>query len=468
MKRIIYILSGVLLIIIGCNDNPSSTNNDLQIDPLLAEQAAFGWEVNEIVGSGSDIQDLTGGGSPAVNQEISGLAGAAKLKALAKQMQIESIKHLPDQLVLSKPLTDSLYFFYDDTVQGKRGALYFDMTTSVARFYEVRYIFPGWRSMTYDSAEIAVNLNFTLENSQDDYLERVSRLQLFKENFMIQQINSALIVTDHYGQDVTGFEATIDSYYHANRRLTHMKQFMKINPDKSGTLREDFDFSDGTNAYNTITFYPDYTGTFSRMFRDGTTVSGSFNSIEDDLAGSFSETIDFPEGRYVDKIMKEALVSLTLPDSIFNASLTRSVYFSSGTVKTSSIDLEAYKEFEVNVLNIDIAKGNGAYGSFAIQATETDALLGGEWNTANGNYYILISGEYYLDGSAHVNYRVFETPYTSGDDPILIADYYFSPDGQGEGTVVFSGETYLINFDRTDSAEIQGAGKTGRINLYYE
>jgi hypothetical protein len=47
-------------------------------------------------------------------------------------------------------------------------------------------------------------------------------------------------------------------------------------------------------------------------------VSGTFNSIEDDQKGAFTELIDFPEGRYVDKINKSAIVEITLPDSILN------------------------------------------------------------------------------------------------------------------------------------------------------
>ncbi len=469
MRKSLHILLGLsLLFLAHCSDDPTSTNDTLTIDPQLKEFAAFGWEVNDIVVTGSDIQDLTAGGVSSVNQEISGLTGASKLKTLAQEMRIRCLDYLPEPFRLQKPQTDSLYYFYDDTTLGLRRAIYFDEALSVARYYEVRYKFPGWRTMTYDSAEIAVNLNFTLEFSQDDYLQSAARLQLFKDHFMIQKINSALVVTDHSGQDITGFEASIDSYYHETRRLAHMRQYIKINPDKSGTLREDFDFSDGTTAYNTVTFYPNYTGTFSRLLRDGTTISGSFNSIEDDLSGSFSETIDFPVGRYIDRIFKEATVSLTLPDSILYASFTRSIHFANGTIRTANIDLTAYDEFGVRMVNVAITKGNGAHGNFTIQVTETEAFLAGNWTTANDAYFILITAEYYADGSAHLSYRVFQMPYTDGDDPILVADYYFSPDGQGEGTVIYQDELYLISFDSYDSAEIRNADKIGRINLYLE
>jgi len=469
MKILSVILSGLsFLIFIGCNEDPTSNDDTLNVEPQLNEFAAFGWEVNDIVGTGSDIQDLTAGGVSSVNVETSGLIGAANLKTLAKEMQIRGITYMQESFSLKKPQTDSLYYFFDDTVHGVRKALYFDEATSMARYYEVRYKFAGWRTMTYDSAEIAVNLNFTLDYSRDDYLDHVVRLQLFKDYFMIQKIHSALMVTDHSGQDITGFEASIDSYYHETRRLAHMRQSIKINPDQSGTLREDFDFKDGTTAYNTVTFYPNYTGTFSRMFRDGTIISGSFNSIEDDLSGSFSETIDFPDGRYIDKIIKEAIVSLILPDSILNASFTKSVHFSNGTIRTANIDLTAQNESGVGLLDVEISKGNGAHGNFLIQVTDTDAGLEGNWTTANGDYYILISAEYYADGSAHLSYRVFQTPYTPGDDPILVADYYFSPDGQGEGTLVYQGENYMISFDSHDTAEIRSGDKSRRINLYLE
>jgi hypothetical protein len=468
MKYFRYIFGLFLLLYIGCNDNPSSNQQTLQLDPVLEAYAGFGHEVNDIVGTGSDIQDLTGGGAPSVEQEISGLAAAKTLKTLARDLRIRSMDHLPVQAELHKPQTDSLYYFYDDTAQGVRAALYYDEETSVARYYEVRYIFPAWRNMTYDSAEIAVNLNYTLDNDQDDFPEKVIRLQRFNEDFMIQNITSLLEITDHNGPEITGFEASIDTYYHQNRHLSRLYQYMDINPDQSGTLRQDFYFRDNTTASNMVTFYANYTGSFSRTFRDGTTVSGSFNSIVDDLQGSFTETIDFPEGRNIDKIVTDAMVSVTLPDSIFNATLSRSFYFASGTIRTTGIVLDAHKESGVGIVHLDLTRGNGAHGEFTLQVTETDALLAGNWTTVNDEDYVLVSGEYYIDGSCHINYRIFNMPYTPGDDPVLVADYYFSPDDEGEGTIEYKNETYTINFDRTDSAEIQKGGRTGRINLYTE
>lgn len=468
MKIFRYISGLFLLLYIGCNEDPSSNQQTLQLDPVLEAYAGFGYEVNDIVSTGSDIQDMTGGGAPSVDQEISGLTAAKTLKTLARELRIRSNDHLPGQAALLKPQTDSLYYFYDDTAQGIRAALYFDDATSVARYYEVRYVFPAWRNMTYDSAEIAVNLNYTLDNDQDDYPEWVFRLQEFKENFMIRNITSLLEVTDHNGPEITGFQASVDTYYHQNRRLSHLYQFMEINPDRSGTLRQDYYFNDNTTAFNMVTFYADYTGTFSRTFRDGTTVSGSFNSIEDDLQGSFSETVSFPEGRYIDKIVTDAMIEITLPDSVFSASLTRALYFSSGTVRTISIALDAHEEFGIGVVHLDLTRVNGAHGEFTLQVTETDALLEGNWTTLNDEYYILVSAEYYIDGSCHINYRVFNMPYTAGDNPVFVADYYFSPDDEGEGTIEYKNETYTINFDRTDSAEIQKDSRTGRINLYAE
>ncbi len=471
MKRISGIgFLAFIIMVSGCSKDPAASDNALQIDPVLTEQAALGWELNEMVTTGSDLEDLAGGTSPSVDQEITGLAGAQKLKALAHEMLIRSQNVLPGYIDIHKPMVDSLYFFYEDTIRGMRSALYFDETTSLARYYEVRYKFQLWQTLRYDSAEIIVNLNFTPEDDQDDFLHSAIRLQLFKPYFILQSISSTLLVTDHSAQEITGFEATVDSYYHETRPLLHLVQLLKINPDRSGTISENYEFRDNTTSSSTIIFNADYTGTFSRAFRDGTTVNGSFNSIEDDLKGSFSETVDFPEGRYIDKITKEATVALTImePAHILNAALTRSTFFSSGAVRTAVLEMEATEEPASTVVTYKLTKGNGAYGTFTLHSNEFESTLDGEWNTFSGDYYILISAEYFVDGSGHLSYQVYPTPYTPGDDPVLTAEYFFSPDGHGDGTIFYQGETYLITFDRQDEARIQEGERSARIRLYYE
>ena len=84
---------------------------------------------------------------------------------------------------------------------------------------------------------------------------------------------------------------------------------------------EDFEFRDGSSAFHSVTFYPDQTGEFTKQLRNGITVSGTFDSAEDDHEGSWTETIDFPEGRYIDQILRSAEVVITVPDKKYEISI---------------------------------------------------------------------------------------------------------------------------------------------------
>jgi hypothetical protein len=370
--------------------------------------------------------------------------------------------HFPKIGALAKPQGDSLYIFIDDSLRGVRSRLYYSSESGLATFSEVKYKFAVWRNIEYDSVNIVVDVNFTLFNPSDDMLKSLYRLQLFEVKFFVQKIESNLLVTHFEANQITGAEATNEAWYHADRFLQYLKQSVDINPDES------FRFRDGKTSSRRVTFYSDFTGEFERILRDGTVVSGTFNSIEDDQKGSFTELIDFPEGRYVEKINKSAIVEITLPDSIFNADFKEAIHFRTGRIDSSSIGLMVWQDGDVKKTELDIRKANGAFGAFGhilIEEMNDEANLIGEWTTWN-EYYITINAEYYFDGSAHIHYEVFAPPYEPGDAPIFVADYYISPDGSGNGKLSHDGELFHIVFDGSDRAEIIQGEKRTTIDLF--
>ena len=188
---------------------------------------------------------------------------------------------------------------------------------------------------------------------------------------------------------------------------------------------------------------------------------------EDDLHGSYSETIDFPAGRYIDKIVRSAEVSITLPDSIFNANFSEVVYFESGKVDSEQVVLRVSEEAGVTTSVFEISKSNGAHGTITVNETENESNLTGNWTSENGSYTVL-SAEYYFDRSSHLHFEVFESEeaYNNGDAPLLVADYYFSPDQTCTGTLSYQGETYDVNFDESGEGELSQGGKKSKINLF--
>jgi hypothetical protein len=456
------------VIFIACEKDPTSTEEKLEVEPFVEEQAAFGFEVNQIVSTGNDIGEMTLN-SQFLEENGLGDEGFASPQGLISQgntvMQnaVLELQKLKNKDII---LADSISYFEDDTVRGVKFYFGYDSETGLARSYEVKYAkFWPFQKKVYDSTEIMFDFNMTYWDGSDDKLKSISNAQYFESDFFIQSILSELVVTDYEENEPAGIELQRDSYYKESRFLQHLSQSIDLNPDESGTLREDFEFKDGTSAFHSVTFYPDQTGEFSKQLRNGTTVSGTFDSAEDDLEGAWTETIDFPEGRYIDKILRSAEILITVPDKKYEISLAETKIFSSGREESANIDIAVDENDEFKKVKIDIEKANGAYGSFTIVETEESAELEGEWTTWN-EYFIEIEAEYYSDGSGHLLYRVYEPPYVEGNDPIVVVEYYFSPDASGEGTLIYNGLTYLIKFWGGDQGEISHGDKKTQFNVF--
>ena len=62
MVKLIIISLGVLftLVSMACQQNTSPGEADLELDAFIEEQAAVGWEINDLVMSSNEITELTG------------------------------------------------------------------------------------------------------------------------------------------------------------------------------------------------------------------------------------------------------------------------------------------------------------------------------------------------------------------------------------------------------------------------
>ena len=188
--------------------------------------------------------------------------------------------------------------------------------------------------------------------------------------------------------------------------------------------------------------------------------------IEDDLHGAWTELVQFPSGRYIDKIEREAEAEILLPDSTFLASLFEAIYFSSGRVDSSSMDITVTVTDGIKTTVLDITRKNGANGTFTIVENPEQTDIDATWTTWDG-HYIVLSAEIYIDGSGHVHYEVWSSfaSYNNGDDPILVVDYYFSPDNEGNGTLSYEDKSYEITADDTGRGTISRNGKSKQFNL---
>ncbi|MGD9899927.1 MAG: hypothetical protein AB7T22_12450 [Calditrichaceae bacterium] len=468
-KLIIFLSAGILMF--GCENDSTSTQATLEIDAVVEQSASVGWEVNRMASSSNEISLLTGENDYTGDAAIGKINSAEKMKTQAVNMRIEAVEYLPKQMSLSKTTGDSLYYFEESVNQstgfGVRKALYYNSETGIARFYETIFQFPTWMNMEYDSSEIKISTNYTLEDESDDYIVSLYKLQNFRDSFFINYIESALTVTGYDENDVTGFTASMDAYYNEGMNLSHLRQAVVINIDQSGTLREDFDFRDGKTAYNSVTFYANHTGEFSKMLRNGTSISGTFDSVEDDLSGSYTEMIDFPEGSYIDQIYRSAGIEITLPDSILNILLEEAIYFESGNIDSSSAEITVQNISGVKTTVMNIVKSNSAHGTITVEERDSENTISGNWTTRD-NYYIVFEAESYFDGSSHLYYEVYlsETAYDNGDPALITGDYTFAPDQTGQGTLFYKGKSYLITFSDSAQAEVSSDGESASISLF--
>lgn len=470
MIKLILKFLGILFLFtsLACQKATTPSENILNLETAIEEQAAVGWEINELILSGNDISELTGTSNYIEESEVSEFTSLKKLKVVSKELATVAREYLPADRVFLKTTTDSLLFYRDNTALGIREALYYDTITSLARYYKVQYKFLFRRNITYDSTQIVFDLNHTFDIDSDDQLKSIYREQIFKESFFINLITEDLQITSYSENEPAAFTAVSDIYYSDTFIISQLKKSIQINADESGTLREDSFFNDGKSSYRTVTFHADQTGEFAKQLRDGTIISGTFDSAEEDLEGYFTETIDFPAGRYLDKIFKSATVSIELPDSILTAAFSKIIYFADNRVDSAAIQMMVQEVDGIKTTTLSATKPNGAHGTLTIIESDGESSVEGDWTTWNG-YYILLTANYYLDGAAHIHSDVYqsENAYLNGDSPLLTTDYYLSPDLTGQGIVVKDNIIYKINFDQYGKAIISKDGKSKEFNLYH-
>ena len=456
----------LLFIFISCNNDPTGSKDSGKIPALVTENAGLGWQINEIITTGSDIFLMTGGPENDDIDQYSSVPNARIIKERAVSLQNRFYSLQPTYPLLAKPLINDTIIYIEDFNKGEKLVAVYDTDTGIVRLYFVKYKFAALVRLTYDSTEIRIDANYTLNDDSDDRLLDFCRLRLYDADHFLQKLDESVVFTDYVENEPTGIELTGTAYYHERMKLEMRVQFIDINPDGSATLREDFTFDDGKTSYNSITFYANNTGEYEKKLRDDTIISGTFDALEDDLHGIFTQLIDLPAGRFIDKILKSAEISITLPDTIINSLYDELIYFSSGDIDSGHVDIQVQEIDNVIVANFTVQKRNNAHGSFEYREYEdSNTTLTGNWTTWN-DYYILLEAEYYDEGSAHIHYEVFAPPYSPGDDPVLVVDYDILPGGTGTGSITYQGEVYQVVFGNFGEATITKGETESKVNLY--
>jgi len=187
--------------------------------------------------------------------------------------------------------------------------------------------------------------------------------------------------------------------------------------------------------------------------------------VKDDGNGSYEATWTFPAESYLKTIFRSAAVSADSVAGYFHSNFFERIDFASGDV--DSVRINFTKDFFNNITTLNVTRRNGAYGSFTMEEQDQLSVLTGYWVT-HDSFYVDVRAEYYQDGSSYLYYAVYQNraSFENGDDPILVAEYNFAPDGSGEGVVRKDGETYEVTLDDGGVGQITLNGAKAQFNMY--
>lgn len=445
----------VLYLITGCEKNTTDPNNEiLQLSQATTEGLTSSWQTIHSLNSVNEVGGMVSGEFPSEDVELGGIYSTSQM-----QMEYNKMKEGLNEVTAYHSTEgiqsdDSLIWFIDWTnpISGisVRKALYYYKDSGRARYYEAKYQFPLQLRLAYDSTEIKADLNFTLYDSMDDKFLSLSKFTNFKEGFLVQKIEAGAQATHWDGKNqVTGAVLNNHVWYGSQSKLDQLTQTLKFNPDESGSIQKRLDYRDGTFLQKTVNFYSDFTGDYSETWRDGTQVSGTFDRIEDDNHASITRLVDFPAGRFLDKIEQMADVTQNPEDSSTEILLNEKVYFTSGRLDTSQLEINEYFEGDIKKTHLIASKSDGSHADLLVTHCEEYEEIQGNY-TGPAGYYSVIEAILYSDGSGELWLKVYENEeaYNNGQSPI--ADIYirFNTDGSGEGEIAEGNLAYSVRVDQ--------------------
>ncbi len=465
---VVFLFSALFLF--NCQNSTTEDGGSLDVEDVVAEQAAFGFQINDIASTSDEIEGINS--DPMDVGTNVGLEGKTTLKTL-KERALNAAKTLKQKQLnvsaLAKTAGDSALFGGADTLDsGKivRWGMYYDFFTGKARWVSVAYNFPDFQNMTYDSMEIVIDMGVPYGTGSGN-AESLYELQLFKDSFFIEKIESEISLSEYNDGEPGAITASTETHYRPGRELSWKRMTASMHANGSGTVTNEFHYSDGSSSSAAFTFNTDHTGTFTKTRRDGTVVTGTFNQVFDDGVGSYTALIDFPNGYYLDKIEKAA--SMSFLNEILTVNFAQKIFFSTGEIDSSNSTITVEETESGTVTTITAQKRNGAHGTITVtESVDGISTMSGVWTTWDG-YYIIVNAEYYIDGSSHMHYDVYtnEDSYDNGDEPIITADYNFTGEAGGEGTITYNGTEYQVTFDGSGKAEISDGTSMKTINLYF-
>ncbi|MFQ5651003.1 MAG: hypothetical protein ACE5IY_13760 [bacterium] len=456
LSRILVMLCLSYFVHLGCSstDNPAAPDNKPAENVKVQTASKTGVDIYQNVASFEQITSLIVDSNQITKLDIPQFetpGAALAYSRTVKNKALVALRKRPDALNrLQSATSDSVIFDVTerDTVAGVtyRVSLIYNAESGTARFFVVGFDYRETHPLEYDSTEVKADLNGTLLNESDDVLLSLMNLKRYKPGQLIREEMGRFVPDEHApGTEPDGGVLTSDITYSSSSFISSTSARFEYHADSGGSFSKTSVFSDNTTHSESVTFNLDGTGTFEESRRDGTQISGTFDSAEEDGEGGYTLTITFPEGHDPASISESGQFVLNQADGTLSGSFEREVTPLEGDVQRESVEVSQTREGDILITTLNVENSDGSHGFITITETPEVDQIGGEWTNADETF-VVFTAQGYPDDSAHLEFQVYasEVAFENGDDPIITAVFDFYPDGSGQGVVTEGEDVYDV------------------------
>lgn len=332
--------------------------------------------------------------------------------------------------------------------------IYYDGSSGNARLVVVASDFSTSDVVQRDSADIVVQTNFTLQDTTDDVIKRLSVRRDYRANYRLQ-FETGTLIPDAYLPGSAPDGGVIDGrrVFAAQQDSVEAVYHLEYHANSSGNLSETVRFADGTRYQANLTFTADQV-LIAIHFRDGASEHTSI-TFEQPHRLRFNKSLTFAPGADPRSLHESGDFAMNPVDSSATADFRRETFYANGTSLQEEFHAAESRQNGLRRVTISASNSNGESGNWVWQqGVEKDRLTGNAIDKEQ--HYMLFSGDFYRDGSADLHLEVYasQTAYEAGEPPLFTADLHIGPDGGGSGTV--TSKDGIEAFDFGANSELRG------------
>lgn len=441
------------LLIFGCERYPADPSivSEENSEVKIATERSVGFY--STVSSVQEVGELMRGADAMVDMQGVDINNPFGMYAHAKRAKLAVLAKIavhPDRLHKVNSVSgDSLVWEFTrrNEFEGftETVRFYYDAAIGKGRAEAIKSEFDNRHWLRYDSLVAMIDLNRTLQDDSDDLLVSAEELKQYKNGHHLQEEWSKF-VPDAYasGSEPDGGVFEKQTTYIESSFISKTTENAEFHAATGGSWQKTVAYSDASTSSKKVTFTNDGKGTFEETRRNGTKITGSFDSAEKDGVGSFEKTVEFPAGSDPVSIHEAGSFRMDA-DSTLHGSFSKEVRFKDGRVLRESIQVDEAFVNDIKTTTIKVEQHDGSKGTITVEERPDGNRVSGEWTEANGEFY-LFTINYYPDGSARLEFSCWasEQDYRDGKPPVVTGIINFNPDSSGSGTVTEGNSSHSV------------------------